>query len=210
MNLVSGNVKYNFILSDIYEKLIMKITVRVIDMNTVIIKLFEHIHHRFVRQWQITFFVGAGPSAGIQVLQRILTKLNQLSSSHVLKNPLVSTFIHILQENKHSYLDIYRLMNTDQQTRTHREILTSWSLSVIKVINWPGDCCRMLDTYSISTSYLVLLKEHRTSRETRSGVREWLQTEDALNLNTTFRKALTFSVLHRISHWYILVDKGNV
>ena len=48
---------------------------------------------------QFTFFVGAGPGAGIQVLQRVLAKLNQLGRSHVLKYTLKSSVTHILQEN---------------------------------------------------------------------------------------------------------------
>lgn len=113
-------------------------------------------------KWSITIFFGAGSSAGIQVLQRVLAILDPLGTSHVFQYTPKGTITQILRE-KH----IIYLPQTEQWTHKHqqilreREILTSCSLSVIIVANCSGNCWSKLDTYSESRSYLLLLKEQR-------------------------------------------------
>ena len=54
---------------------------------------------------------------------------------------------------------------THLEKHNDREILTRYSLSTMKLVNWPGHCWRQLDTFSIRMSYLLLLKEQKMLRK---------------------------------------------
>lgn len=73
-----------------------------------------------VLQWYITFFVGAGPGTGIQFLQWVLDKINQLGRSHVLKDTFERTLIHVLQDKQNttsSYIFTDGMTNTLRETQ---------------------------------------------------------------------------------------------
>lgn len=119
----------------------------------------------------LPFLLVQGPALGSSSSSGCWIKSTNLADRMYWRTRLKERSFTFCKTNKTPHLHTSSRMEWQTHWEKHddREILTRHSLRTMKLVNWPGQCWRYLDTFSIRMSYLLLLKEKKMLRNISPG-----------------------------------------
>lgn len=119
----------------------------------------------------LPFLLVQGPALGSSSSSGCWIKSTNLADRMYWRTRLKERSFTFCKTNKTPHLHTSSRMERQTHWEKHndREILTRHSLRTMKLVNWPGQCWRYLDTFSIRMSYLLLLKEQKMLRKISPG-----------------------------------------